>query len=460
MPRTKTAPIPITPKAPDVRFVPIDTLHPDPQNVRVHPEKNLHAIRDSLTAFGQQKPLVVTPDGLILAGNGTWTAARQLGWTHIAAQVTTLAPALARAYALADNRTGELAGWDDAGLADLLRDLQAQELPLPGWDADDLAPLLTPPSGEIVEGDADPDRGAELRDTYGVEPGQLWQCGVHRLLCADSLIAANVERLLAGESPQMVWADPPYGLNIVAVNGYVRGGEAYNIPFGGVKGRPRGHVGGGESYKAKHGEYAITRDTRRGTVGAAKPFGSQKVRGTVGTHSPNIVDVGKYAPVIGDESPQTARQAATLYLGTYPAAVHIWWGANFYMDALTCSPCWLIWNKESTGNFADAELAWTNQQKAARLLTHRWNGMLRASEHERRWHPTQKPAALAAWAYGLLGKDGDLVLDPFLGCGPSLMAAAQTGRRCYGLELSPEYIAVAMHRWAVLTGETPVRVED
>jgi len=140
MPRTTPAPPPITPAAPDVRFVPIDTLHPDPQNVRVHPEKNLQANRDSLTAFGQQKPLVVTPDGLILAGNGTWTAARQLGWTHIATQVTRLDPALARAYALADNRTGELALWDDAGLADLLRDLQEQALPLPGWDETAIRP--------------------------------------------------------------------------------------------------------------------------------------------------------------------------------------------------------------------------------------------------------------------------------------------------------------------------------
>lgn len=458
MPRAKPAPTPITPAAPDVRFVPIDTLHPDPQNVRVHPEKNLQAIRDSLTAFGQQKPLVVTPDGLILAGNGTWTAARQLAWTHIAVQITTLDPGQARAYAVADNRTGELALWDEAGLADLLRSLQEQALPLPGWNDDDLRALIQAPTPEIAEGEVHPDRGAELRETYGVEPGQLWQCGVHRLLCADALIPATLERLLSAERPQMVWADPPYGLKIVAVNGYVGGGEAYNIPFGGVKSpRQRVRVGGGESYKAKHGEDAIQRDTRRGTVGAAKPFGSQKVRGSDGAS--HVVDVGKYAPVIGDESPRTARQVATLYLATYPTAVHVWWGANFYVDALTCSPCWLIWHKEATGNFADAELAWTNQAKAARLLTHRWNGMQRASEHERRWHPTQKPAALAAWAYDLLGAEGDLVLDPFLGCGPSLVAAAQTGRRLYGLELSPEYVAVSLHRWATLTGQTPVLVE-
>lgn len=458
MPRPAVLRAPAEPVAPDVRLVRLDTLYPDPDNVRVHPDANLKAIRESLTAFGQQRPLVVMADGLVLAGNGTLEAARQLGWQHIAVQVCTLPLDQARAYAVADNRTGELSSWNETGLATLLRNLHEQALPLPGWDEAELQKLCATPLPVIQEADIPPDRGTELREQYGVEPGQLWQAGVHRLLCADSLTPANLERLLEGDTPQMVWADPPYGLNIVAVNGYVGGGEAYHIPFGGVNGRrQRGHVGGGESYKAKHGEYAIARDKRRGTVGAAKPFGSKQVRGSDGAS--HVVDVGKYAPVIGDESPQTAREAATLYQATYPQAVHIWWGANFYNDAFTSSPCWLIWNKESTGNFADAELAWTNQKKAARLLTHRWNGMLRASEHERRWHPTQKPAALAAWAFQLLGDEGDLIVDPFLGCGPSLVAAAQTGRRVYGCELSPEYIAVSLHRWATLTGQTPVLVE-
>lgn len=461
MPRKAAPPAPYTPEAPEAKLVPIDTLHPDPDNVRVHPEKNLKAIRDSLSAFGQQKPLVVTREGKILAGNGAWAAARQLGWTHIGVQVSQLEGDQATAYAVSDNRSSDLSEWDEDKLSATLTALYEQALPLPGWDGADLEGFLKAPMPGVQEGEADPDRGAVLRDEYQVEPGQLWQCGVHRLLCADSLQPANLERLLDGDTPGMVWSDPPYGLNIVQTtgqaSGYVGGGEAYDIPFGG---RKKGNVMGGEAYKAKHGECPIQRDKRRGQVGnhLSKPFGS-RTKGQVGNHASNVVQVGKYSPVIGDETPQTARQAATLYLATYPKAVQVWWGANYYVDALGCSQCWLVWDKEVSAHFADVELAWVNQDRAARLLRHRWNGMLRASETERRWHPTQKPAALAAWAFDLLGDEGDLVLDPFLGCGPSLVAAAQTGRRCYAMELSPEYIAVSLHRWATLTGQTPVLVE-
>ena len=84
--------------------------------------------------------------------------------------------------------------------------------------------------------------------------------------------------------------------------------------------------------------------------------------------------------------------------------------------------------------------------------------MLRASEHERRWHPTQKPAALAAWVYEILGEAGDVILDPFLGSGPSLLAAEQCGRTVYGCELSVEYVAITLERWHTLTGVMPTRL--
>jgi len=258
----------------------------------------------------------------------------------------------------------------------------------------------------------------------------------------------------------MIWADPPYGISIVATNGYVGGGEAYDIPFGGVKSpRQRIHVGGGQRQKDLTGHYPIetwgNRKAVRGTDGAAKPFGSkaQQARGTDGAS--HVVNVGKYMAVIGDESPETAIRAATYFLTTYPDAVHIWWGGNYYADHLPPSGCWLVWDKETTGHFADCELAWTNQARAARLFRHRWNGMLRDSEREKRWHPTQKPAALAAWAYETLGAAGETILDPFLGSGPALLAAEHTGRTLFGVEIVPEYCAVSLDRWARLTGQTP-----
>ena len=99
-----------------------------------------------------------------------------------------------------------------------------------------------------------------------------------------------------------------------------------------------------------------------------------------------------------------------------------------------------MWDKENTGNFADAELAWCSDDSAVRIFRHMWNGMLRASEHGKRIHPTQKPIALCAWAFGKYGAVGDLIFDPFLGSGPSLKAAEVSGRTVVGCELAPAYV--------------------
>lgn len=120
----------------------------DPRNARVHSEKNLDAIISSLRKFGQQKPIVVTADNLVVAGNGTMAAAAHLGWGEIDVVVTSLKGKQATAYGLADNRTAELAMWDDDVLSDLLKELgEVGEAAGLGWDAEELvgmADLLYP----------------------------------------------------------------------------------------------------------------------------------------------------------------------------------------------------------------------------------------------------------------------------------------------------------------------------
>lgn len=110
-----------------IKLMKISELHMDPANVRSHDTKNLDAIAASLTRFGQQKPIVVSPAGVVLAGNGTLSAAKRLGWSSIRVVKTSLENAEATAYAIADNRTGELAGWDDDALAAQLSALQIED---------------------------------------------------------------------------------------------------------------------------------------------------------------------------------------------------------------------------------------------------------------------------------------------------------------------------------------------
>jgi hypothetical protein len=267
------------------------------------------------------------------------------------------------------------------------------------------------------------DRFEEVAKKWQTADKQLWKVGEHFIYCGDSLNAESIEKVLQGQEPVLVIADPPYGVSIVASNGYVGGGESAKgmIPFGGVQ-------------------------NRRGTDGASKPFGSKAERGSVG--AAHVVDAGKYPVIIGDESTETAKKAIELYLQRFDNAYHVWWGANYYVESLSPSPCWLVWNKETTGNFADCELAWTNADMSAKLFTHKWNGMLRDSEREKRWHPTQKPAALAEWSMGLFTDIGDVSLDPFGGAGWSLIGAQNSNRKACIIEKSHEYIAVQLERMA------------
>lgn len=162
--------------------------------------------------------------------------------------------------------------------------------------------------------------------------------------------------------------------------------------------------------------------------------------------------------MIGDDSVETAISAYKTASGISPDAVHIWWGGNYYASELPSSSCWLVWDKENTGNFADAELAWTNQPTAVRIFKHMWNGMVKASERGvRRVHPTQKPVALAVWCFEQYGKPSDVILDQFLGSGISLMAAQQMegDRTVFGFELSPDYCEVILQRFTSFTGIVP-----
>jgi ParB-like chromosome segregation protein Spo0J len=172
----------------------------DPSNVRKHSRRNLDAIKASLRKFGQQKPIVVDAKGIVLAGNGTLTAAQELGWTEIQIVRTELAGVEATAFAIADNRTAELAEWDD-NLDDVLKSLlgAGQDLEDLGFSESELAKISSDLVGD-ARLDAEPqvDKSDELRVKWGVESGQLWQLGEHRLLCGDSAKVEDARRVMGG----------------------------------------------------------------------------------------------------------------------------------------------------------------------------------------------------------------------------------------------------------------------
>lgn len=118
-------------------------------------------------------------------------------------------------------------------------------------------------------------------------------------------------------------------------------------------------------------------------------------------------------------------------------------GGNFY--SLPPSSCWLVWDKQNSGDFADCELAWTNLRKAVRLIHWQWNGMIRKGS-DVRVHPTQKPVGVMKWCLDQLPNDAESVLDPFMGSGTTGVACVQTGRKFTGIEIEPKYFDIACRR--------------
>ena len=446
---------------PKIEVLPIEQgATPDPQNVNKHTQRGRGLHENSMRKRGAGRSIFSAGKGVevpvTIGGNQTLEIAASLGMDVINVHTTgnqivnvvrdDIEPGSPEFYALAieDNEVAKQSYNPDIDiLAAVMADPAMQALKAEDKMLADIVDGMGLKEEAVnEEPQITTDRFEEVQKKWDTADGQLWQVGNHFVYCGDSLDSVGSDIVLRGEIPALIFADPPYGVNIVASNVSVGGGESNSgmIPFGGKK---RGYVGGGAEIKARTGFYPIEKKFR-GTVGSSKPFGSKAERGSDG--AAQIVDVGKYPVIIGDENTDTAKRAVALYCEKYPDAYQAWWGANYYIEALKPSPCWLVWNKETTGNFADCELAWVNADMSAKLFTHRWNGMLRDSEREKRWHPTQKPSALAEWGYGLFTDKGDIVLDPFGGAGWTLLAAERTGRSARIIEKSAEYIAVQLER--------------
>ncbi len=193
----------------EVERVKITELTADPANVRKHNEKNMAAIKASLRRFGQQKPVVVDSSGVVRAGNGTLAAAIALGWSHIDIVRTELQGSEATAYAIADNRTAELAEWDADALAQTMAALEIEDEKLArdaGFSAEDVAAMAL--SKKPIHEDEVPEPPA----TPITKPGDAWLLGKHRVMCGDSADPNCVDRLLAASNEPSLITDPPYGV--------------------------------------------------------------------------------------------------------------------------------------------------------------------------------------------------------------------------------------------------------
>ena len=390
----------------NIEQVKLDALIPYARNSRTHSDAQVAQIAASIKEFGFTNPVLIDETGSIIAGHGRVMASRKLALADVPCiRLSHLTAAQKRAYIIADNKLALNAGWDDEMLRLELSDLKGLDfnLDLTGFSTDEIDQLLTP---EQVEGLTDEDAVPEIPVDPVTKLGDVWLLGKHRVMCGDSTSIDAVETLMDGVKADMVFTDPPYGISIVS-NSKIEGD---------------------------------------------KPFGSKANRGTVGVS--NIVKANLYAPVAGDDSIDVAIEAIQV-IQTLGAKVEIIWGGNYYASSLPNSSCWIVWDKQNTGNFADCELAWTNQKTAVRKFEHMWNGMVKASEHgQKRVHPTQKPVALAAWCLEQYGAECKSVIDLFGGSGFTLIACEQKNKTGYIMELSASYVDIIVQRWQEFTGQT------
>ena len=132
------------------------------------------------------------------------------------------------------------------------------------------------------------------------------------------------------------------------------------------------------------------------------------------------------------------------------------WGGNYFTSKLYDTQCWIVWDKQRTGGFADFEIAWTSFNQASRMFRFMWNGMLQQDmkNKEQRIHPTQKPVALYKWLIDKFANPGDTILDTHVGSASSLIACHQTGHKYIGFEIDTEYYRQAKERLENETAQT------
>jgi DNA modification methylase len=381
--------------------VPIADLRPYPGNPR---RGNLGAITESLTANGQYRPIVVNRRRMeVLAGNHTFLAAKALGWKEILATLLDVDDEQARRILLADNRTNDLAGYDNDELLEQLEECPSLEGT--GYDQDDPDELLEEVRGPLpLEEDEVPPPPPEPK----TKPGDLYALGGHRLLCGDARDPASYERLLEAERAQLVWTDPPYG---VAYEGKTAASlRIENDEPAGLEALL------GQSFAAIDGALA-----EGAPLYVAHPAGAR-------CHAFICAFLTQ-----GWQLRQTlvwVKDALVLGHGDY----------HYRHEPL------LYGYKPAAGRLGRGGAGWFGG-----------NGECSALEVERprasREHPTMKPPQLIELCLRNSSRRGTLVLDPFAGSGSTLVACERSGRRARLVELDPRYCDVVVERFERLTGE-------
>jgi DNA modification methylase len=407
----------------NVQWVPIGTVIPNPRNARLHRKSQIKQIADSIRAFDWTMPILTDENYIILAGHGRYLAAKTLGLRDIPVIVKAeLIESQKRAIALADNKIALNAGWDSSRLASELGEL-ADLLPecnldlgITGFDAPEIDNLME----ALVDSERDPaDEVPEQADISISRRGDLWTLGRHRLYCGDSTSPIDVQTLMKRRRADMIFTDPPYNVRIRSIQG-------------------RG--------KIKHREFAFASGEM-----SPEQFTSFLVKWT------------KLAVEFSNDGSVHFCCMDWRHMSEVLAA-----GKEVYSELKNL----IVWVKSNAGQgsfyrsqhelifvFKNGDAPHQNNielGKHGRSRSNVWqyagiNSFRKDRLAELTVHPTVKPVALVTDAMRDCSRRGDIVYDPFMGSGTTILAAEKVGRRAYGVEIDPLYVDVAIRRWQEFT---------
>lgn len=398
----------------------VDSLTPHSNNPRTHPKKQIKRLAKSISEFGFTCPLVVDEYDAVLAGHGRLEAAKLLG---MAAVPVIVIPGLSnvqkRAYVLADNKLAEMAGYDRPALALELKSLmplladEGHDIDITGFEVSEVDSLLNDavdreddPADTVVEGKV---------ETAVSQTGDLWILGSHRLVCGDARKSVVYRKLMGPDYAAMVFTDPPFNLRIYSI------------------------VGRG---KIKHREFAA----------ASGEMSSEEFTEFLTT---TLRLAGRYSKdgsihyCCMDWRHVEEMSAAGRAVYSEQKNLIVWVKTNAGQGSFYRSQHELIFVfKNGEGPHLNNFELGQHGRSRSNVWTYAGVNTFKADRlNELTIHPTVKPVALVADAMRDCSRRGDIVLDPFMGSGTTIVAAERVGRRAFGIEIDPAYVDAAILRW-------------
>lgn len=380
----------------------VSEVIPYASNSRTHSEEQVTAIAASIKEFGFTNPVLIDEGNGIIAGHGRVLAAKKLGLTEVPVIVLShLTEAQRKAYVIADNKLALNAGWDLELLSIEMRGLNDAgfDLNLIGFSADEIANLLV----EKTDGLTDPDDVPELSDVAVTKAGDVWRLGKHRLMCGDSTVATDVTKLLNEVEPHLMVTDPPYGVE-------------YDANWR-------------DKWSNKCAEGKVENDDVADWSEAWALF------------SGDVAYVWH-----GDR--HVATVANSLAAHDFVIRAQIIWSKNDFAIGrgdyhYKHEPCFYVVRKNCKGHYV-----------GGRKQTTIWE--IDKPQKSETGHSTQKPVECMKRPIENNASPGQAVYEPFSGSGTTIIAGETTGNPIYAMELSPQYVDVAVKRWMAFTGKDAV----